>query len=87
MEITFVVILRALGGVDVGVDQAGENHAVLQIHDMSFRPYEGFDVRILAHEDNGIAADRERLSYVVVWIFSVNPTVNQDEIGEREIRN
>jgi hypothetical protein len=86
MKITFAQILGTLRGVGVGVDQARQHHTVAQIDDLGFWPNEGFNVWIVAHEDNGIAADRERLGYAVVRVFGVNPAVNQDDIGYGEVR-
>lgn len=63
------------------VDHARQDDTAAQTHDVGSRSNEGFHVRIAAHEDDGITADRKRLNYLVVRIYCVNPTVEQDEIG------
>ena len=82
-QIALALILRTLGRMSVGVDDARQDHTAMQIDHASSGTDEAGDRLVAADRDDGVSAQRDRLRDAALYVLGVNAAVEQDEVGGR----
>jgi len=81
-EIAAILVLRALRGVRVRIDDAGNHYAAREIHRTAPGACERRDRGVRAHADDGFAAQCQGRNDTAFRIFGMNLAVQEDEIGK-----